>query len=266
METSFYWRNKIRSSCPTGVILVREFQVSVRAFLVTSGVRNFWNEPFSSRYGRDDEELLGIRFCNEVVVASQQLSPAPPSPPHQTTEAGCSSQTQNNSSRRQRGSENDINAAQVSFRFFLIERIFGHSRRLLTPCHIAEIKFKRVLASQNAMHFFIVFSWNVGSTKFVEKYYPISLEKPNVTLWLSKYSYINLKWSGSLGFSLITFNKLDYLDLIWTLLQLYPSSKWIRFLKTVASNPNNLLKLLLSLSLEVPYVFGVFDFLALHAF
>ena len=29
------------------------------------------------RYGRDDEELLGLRFCNEVVVAADQIYPPP---------------------------------------------------------------------------------------------------------------------------------------------------------------------------------------------
>ena len=29
------------------------------------------------RYGRDDEELLGLRFCNEVVVAADQIHPPP---------------------------------------------------------------------------------------------------------------------------------------------------------------------------------------------
>ena len=28
-----------------------------------------------TRYGRDDEELLGLRFCNEVVVAADQIHP-----------------------------------------------------------------------------------------------------------------------------------------------------------------------------------------------
>ena len=30
-----------------------------------------------TRYGRDDEELLGLRFCNEVVVAADQIHPPP---------------------------------------------------------------------------------------------------------------------------------------------------------------------------------------------
>ena len=29
------------------------------------------------RYGRDDEELLGLRFCNEVVIAADQIHPPP---------------------------------------------------------------------------------------------------------------------------------------------------------------------------------------------
>ena len=31
----------------------------------------------TTRYGRDDEELLGLRFCNEVVVAADQIHPPP---------------------------------------------------------------------------------------------------------------------------------------------------------------------------------------------
>ncbi len=27
------------------------------------------------RYGREDEELMGLRFCNEVVVAAEQIYP-----------------------------------------------------------------------------------------------------------------------------------------------------------------------------------------------
>ena len=33
--------------------------------------------PKPTRYGRDDEELLGLRFCNEVVVAADQIHPPP---------------------------------------------------------------------------------------------------------------------------------------------------------------------------------------------
>ncbi len=32
--------------------------------------------PF--RYGREDEELMGLRFCNEIVIAAEQLHPSPP--------------------------------------------------------------------------------------------------------------------------------------------------------------------------------------------
>ena len=32
---------------------------------------------YNFRYGRDDEELLGLRFCNEVVVAADQIHPPP---------------------------------------------------------------------------------------------------------------------------------------------------------------------------------------------
>ena len=27
------------------------------------------------RYGREDEELMGLRFCNEVVIAAEQIYP-----------------------------------------------------------------------------------------------------------------------------------------------------------------------------------------------
>ncbi len=30
-----------------------------------------------SRYGREDEELMGLRFCNEIVIAAEQLHPSP---------------------------------------------------------------------------------------------------------------------------------------------------------------------------------------------
>ena len=30
-----------------------------------------------SRYGREDEELMGLRFCNEVIVAAEQIYPTP---------------------------------------------------------------------------------------------------------------------------------------------------------------------------------------------
>ena len=29
------------------------------------------------RYGREDEELMGLRFCNEVVIAAEQIYPTP---------------------------------------------------------------------------------------------------------------------------------------------------------------------------------------------
>ena len=29
------------------------------------------------RYGREDEELMGLRFCNEVIVAAEQIYPTP---------------------------------------------------------------------------------------------------------------------------------------------------------------------------------------------
>ena len=29
------------------------------------------------RYGREDEELMGLRFCNEVIVAGEQIFPTP---------------------------------------------------------------------------------------------------------------------------------------------------------------------------------------------
>ena len=32
---------------------------------------------FFYRYGREDEELMGLRFCNEVVVAAEQIYPTP---------------------------------------------------------------------------------------------------------------------------------------------------------------------------------------------
>eukprot|EP00094_Tigriopus_californicus_P001097 TCALIF_01062-PA protein Name:"Similar to Arrestin homolog (Heliothis virescens)" AED:0.08 eAED:0.08 QI:0/0/0.33/0.33/1/1/3/778/306 len=30
-----------------------------------------------SRYGREDEELMGLRFCNEIVIAAEQIYPSP---------------------------------------------------------------------------------------------------------------------------------------------------------------------------------------------
>jgi hypothetical protein len=32
---------------------------------------------FLIRYGREDEELMGLRFCNEVVIAAEQIYPTP---------------------------------------------------------------------------------------------------------------------------------------------------------------------------------------------
>ena len=37
----------------------------------------FKNGCLFYRYGREDEELMGLRFCNEVVVAAEQIYPTP---------------------------------------------------------------------------------------------------------------------------------------------------------------------------------------------
>lgn len=32
---------------------------------------------FNYRYGREDEEVMGLKFCNEAVIALKQLWPKP---------------------------------------------------------------------------------------------------------------------------------------------------------------------------------------------
>ncbi len=49
-----------------------------------------------SRYGREDEELMGLRFCNEIVIAAEQLHPSPTTTT--TAAAAASAATSNHSS------------------------------------------------------------------------------------------------------------------------------------------------------------------------
>jgi len=51
-----------------GVAMVHENAVS-------KGLRAFVQIVLVFRYGREDEELMGLRFCNEIVVAADQVYP-----------------------------------------------------------------------------------------------------------------------------------------------------------------------------------------------
>lgn len=33
--------------------------------------------PNSHRYGREDEEVMGLKFCNEAIIALKQIWPVP---------------------------------------------------------------------------------------------------------------------------------------------------------------------------------------------
>lgn len=40
-----------------------------------SGFRIFGQLTLTFRYGRDDEEVMGLRFCNEAIIALKQICP-----------------------------------------------------------------------------------------------------------------------------------------------------------------------------------------------
>jgi hypothetical protein len=42
-----------------------------------AGIHYNFNNTSLFRYGREDEEVMGLKFCNEAVIALKQLWPKP---------------------------------------------------------------------------------------------------------------------------------------------------------------------------------------------
>lgn len=38
--------------------------------------KNLLFRKFNDRYGREDEEVMGLKFCNEAIIALKQIWPA----------------------------------------------------------------------------------------------------------------------------------------------------------------------------------------------
>ena len=65
------------------------------------------------RYGRDDEELLGLRFCNEVVVAADQIHPPPKLDENGTSATGVSVEKDNQKPPSKGDGENKSNSGAI---------------------------------------------------------------------------------------------------------------------------------------------------------